>query len=149
MKEEQVTKAILEWLISHKWKIVCFDFPQSGTGRILHPNNGNYDKNKDAIIPDIVALKNRVCVFFENKNRFYRPDFEKQNAIKNGNEYDEAIMNLLKGYSVDSIFWGIGLPSANHKQGSKNAAHLVDFIICVDEDKTIHAAYNPLGISFE
>ena len=40
MKEEQVTKAVLKWLIANKWEIVCFDFPQSGTGRILHPNGG-------------------------------------------------------------------------------------------------------------
>jgi hypothetical protein len=30
--EEQVTKAILDWLEANDWKIICFDFPQSGTG---------------------------------------------------------------------------------------------------------------------
>ena len=39
MTEEMVTKSILKWLIQLHWKIVCYDFPQSGTGYFLHPNN--------------------------------------------------------------------------------------------------------------
>ena len=149
MKEEQVTKAILKWLIANKWEIVCFDFPQSGTGRILHPNGGNDEKNKDAIIPDIVAVKDKVCIFVENKDRFYYPDYLKQNSLKTGNDYNDAITVLLKGYYVDSIFYGIGLPMAKHKQGSIDAAYLVDFIICVNEDKTIRIPYNPADILFD
>lgn len=148
MKEEHVTKAILKWLLANKWEIVCFDFPQSGTGRILHPNGGNEGKNKDSIIPDIVAVKDSVCIFVENKDRFYYPDFEKQNSLRTSNDYHDAITGLLKGYSVDSILYGIGLPSAKHKQGSMDAAYLVDFILCVDEDKTIHVPYNPTGLFF-
>ncbi|MDR0515595.1 MAG: hypothetical protein LBH25_00950 [Fibromonadaceae bacterium] len=29
--EEQTTKAFIEWLELNDWKIICFDFPQSGT----------------------------------------------------------------------------------------------------------------------
>ena len=39
MTEESVTKSILKWLMQNNWIIVCFDFPQSGTGHFLHPNN--------------------------------------------------------------------------------------------------------------
>ncbi len=53
MKEEYVTKAILNWLETNNWKIICFDFPQSGTGYILHPNEEyRTTKNYGAIIPD-------------------------------------------------------------------------------------------------
>ena len=38
LTEEQATKAILDWLEENGWKIICFDFPQSGTGVSLHPN---------------------------------------------------------------------------------------------------------------
>lgn len=148
MKEEQVTKAILKWLIANDWKIVCFDFPQSGTGRILHPNGGNGGKNKDAIIPDIVAAKNGVCIFAENKDRFYYPDYEKQHLLKTRNDYSDAILTLLKDYIVNSIFYGIGLPTTKHKQGSVDAAHLVDFIFCVDDDKGVRIVFNPADISF-
>ena len=87
MKEEQVTKALLKWLIDNNWKIICFDFPQSGTGRVLHPNNANDEKNKDSIIPDIVAVKDEVCVFFENKDRFYYPDYKKQHSLIISDDY--------------------------------------------------------------
>lgn len=40
MNEEKVTKCLLKWLIDNGWEIVCYDFPQSGTGRLLHPNKG-------------------------------------------------------------------------------------------------------------
>lgn len=148
MKEEQVTKAILRWLISNEWEIVCFDFPQSGTGRMLHPNSGEGEKNKDAIIPDIVAVKNGVCIFAENKDRFYLPDYEKQNELKTGNDYSNAISSLLSAYTVYEIFYGIGLPTEKHKQGSVNAAHLVDFIVCVDKDLNIRVVSNPKNIQF-
>ena len=149
MKEEQVTKAILKWLLAHDWEIVCFDFPQSGTGRILHPNGSNDGKNKDGIIPDIVAVKDKVCIFVENKDRFYYPDYEKQNSLKTNNAYSDAIADLLKGYTVEEIYYGIGLPAAKHEQGSIDAAHLVDFILCVNEDRTIHIPYDPMEIVFD
>lgn len=81
MTEEQVTKSLLHYLTDNGWHIVCFDFPQSGTGRILHPNNANSQKNKDSIIPDIVAVKNNISLFFENKDRYYFPDYEKVNEF--------------------------------------------------------------------
>lgn len=64
MREEQVTKFILKWLLDTNWEIVCFDFPQSGTGHFLHPN-GSTDKNKDTINPDIVAVKDKYCLFLK------------------------------------------------------------------------------------
>ena len=113
MREEHVTKALLKWLIDNDWEIICFDFPQSGTGRLLHPN-GASEKNKGAINPDIVAVRNRVCLFFENKDRFYFPDYEKVNSLIVDNQYTDAIATLLSGHNVEQIFYGIGLPSEKH-----------------------------------
>lgn len=87
MREEQVTKSILKRLTANGWEIVCFDFPQSGTGRMLHPNRSNDEKNKDGIIPDIVAVKDCVCIFAENKDRFFYSDFKKQNMLKISGNY--------------------------------------------------------------
>ena len=39
MREEKVTINIMEWLEKNKWKIICYDFPQSGTGILLHIND--------------------------------------------------------------------------------------------------------------
>lgn len=147
MREEHVTKALLKWLIDNEWEIICFDFPQSGTGRLLHPN-GASEKNKGAINPDIVAVRNRVCLFFENKDRFYFPDYEKVNSLIVDNQYTDAISTLLSGHNVDQIFYGIGLPAEKHSDKSKQASRLVDFILGVQIDKTIVELHNPKEISF-
>lgn len=147
MREEQVTKAILKWLLDNYWEIVCFDFPQSGTGRLLHPNGEN-DKNKGAINPDIVAVRNGVCLFFENKDRFYFPDYEKVNNLIVDNDYTDDIAQLLAGRSVDMFFYGVGLPTNKHNKSSKDAAHLVDFIVGVNTDKSISILENPKAICF-
>lgn len=148
MTEEQVTKSLLQHLINNGWNIVCFDFPQSGTGRVLHPNNDNGEKNKDSIIPDIVAVKNNTCLFFENKDRFYFSDYEKVNNLITNNRYSNAINQLLADYSIKSIFYGIGLPTEKHKLQSRQAANLVNFILGVNADKSIDILCNPLKIRF-
>ena len=141
MREEDVTKAIIHWLTENRWKIVCFDFPQSGTGIFLHPNNEGAEKNKNSINPDIVAVRDSVCVFFENKDRFYFPDYEKINRLIVNNNYSNAIDELLSEYSIDYIYYGIGLPIEKHKKKSQQSSNLVDFIIGVSEDKDISVLY--------
>lgn len=141
MTEEQVTKNIIAWLKNNNWEIVCFDFPQSGTGRFLHPNN-SVKKNKDAIIPDIVAVKNDICIFLENKDRFYLLDYEKQNKLITQNNYTDAINELLYSYNVRSIYYGIGLPTEKYKDAAIQNKTLVDFIIGVNENNSIEILYD-------
>lgn len=133
MQEEDVTKSILSWLKKTGWQIVCYDYPQSGTGHTLKPNNSR-TKNKGCINPDIVAVntKTKVCLFFENKNRFYRKDFIKQNTLKVDNQYTHAISKLLDGYSVEAIYYGIGLPFDKYTKTAAECAQLVDFVVGVD-----------------
>lgn len=134
MTEEKVTIAILTWLQNAGWQVVCFDFPQSGTGIALHPNpslRGN-SKNKGAIIPDIVACKNGTALFFENKNRFVLADFQKIHHLKTTQDYSEAISELLKTHPTERIFYGIGLPhSKNVTSKIQEYGHLVDFVVAV------------------
>ena len=148
MSEEQITKALLKWLTERKWHFVCFDFPQSGTGKILHSNDSANEKNKNAIIPDLVAVRNGVCLFSENKDHFSLSDFEKQNRLIVGNEYSNAIALLLKGFEVRRLYFGIGLPCGKYRKGAQAAASLVDFVLVVDEGGSVQAAHNPSGIDF-
>lgn len=133
MREEQVTKFIIKWLLGNSWEIVCFDFPQSGTGHFLHPNGSN-DKNKDTINPDIVAVKGKSCLFFENKDRYYYPDFEKQNQLRIDNHYTDDINRLLSKYTIEKIFYGIGLPTEKYGKCTDEVLSLVDFVIGVNDD---------------
>lgn len=147
MKEEQVTKAILKNLLANGWTIVCFDFPQSGTGKVLHPDERS-SKTSKALIPDIVAVKSNIAVFFENKDRYYYLDYVKQNNLISHNEYTHDINQLLNRYSIEKIYYGIGLPLDKHKTGSKKSAQLIDFISCVTDDGNVEYVYNPAGIPF-
>ena len=137
MREEDVTKALLQWLIDNNWDIVCFDFPQSGTGRLLQPNDTTSEKNKGAINPDIVAARGTICLFFENKNHFYYPDFEKQFTLKTQNGYSNAISALLAQYPVEEIYYGIGLPTKKYNKSAKANANMVDFVLGVNDDLTV------------
>ena len=138
MTEEQVTKKLLEWLISNNWEIITYDFPQSGTGKYLHPNKeirNTETKNKKSFIPDIVAFRDNIAIFFENKNRFFLNDFIKLKEIKENNIYSESINKLLLNYNVDNIFYGIGAIS-NKKFLEKSSQYkdYIDFILLVDDD---------------
>ena len=148
MTEEQVTKSILAWLIDNNWNIVCMDFPQSGTGRVLHPNNGHDEKNKNSIIPDIVAVKDDTCLFFENKDRFFYPDYIKVNELIICNQYTDDISILLQGYEVRNIYYGVGLPSIKCKAKAKDCELLVDFVVGVEEDRSVSVLYNPKDVKF-
>ncbi len=148
MTEENVTKTLLNWLIKRNWQIVCFDFPQSGTGILLHPNNKSSEKNKDSINVDIVAVRDNICVFLENKNRFCYSDYKKINFLINENEYSKSIENLLSDYTVDKIYYGIGIPSNKHSKQSKDSEKLVDFILGVEETGGVSVLYNPKLVNF-
>ena len=145
MKEEQVTKNILKWLINNGWKIVCYDFPQSGTGRFLHPN-GSSSKNENSINPDIVAVKEPICLFLENKDHFYFPDFQKVNNLIVRNDYSNSISELLKEYSVKKIYYGIGIPSSCYSERAQESSNLVDFILGVESDGEITELYTTICI---
>jgi Holliday junction resolvase len=143
--EEQVTKAILSWLEANGWEIICFDFPQSGTGVSLHPNQElRTTKNKGAIIPDIVAIKNGVVLFFENKDRFVLTDYIKVQELKQTTDYTASIVKFLADFNYSKIFYGVGLAYTD-KTEQKTNEHLekIDFAIFSLKDNSIKITYDP------
>ncbi len=148
MREENVTKNILQWLQKNNWKIICFDFPQSGTGVLLHLNNDKRtEKNKGGIIPDIIAVKNGIALFFENKDRFYQPDFDKLFEIKTELNYTDSLNLLLSDHNVTSILYGIGISDIK-KEIKKCKLNLdqIDFLISTNEQKDIMVLYDTIGV---
>ncbi|MFI3319006.1 MAG: hypothetical protein SNH88_07450 [Rikenellaceae bacterium] len=145
IREEEVTKRSIEWLINEGWEIICYDFPQSGTGIMLHPNSRE-DKNRGGIIPDIVAHKNSTVLFFENKERFALRDFKKIDRLIHSNDYSIDIKRLLKNHKFNNIYYGVSLASSESNIENCNAnLDLVQFIFLVDEH-AVYIHYDPLNI---
>lgn len=143
--EEQLTKTIINWLELNGWKIICFDFPQSGTGISLHPNEDiRVGKNKGKFIPDIVAIKDDTVIFFENKDRFVLSDFIKVQNLRQNNNYSNSVAKLLADFNYSHIFYGIGLVrSCNAEQKTNEQIDKIDFVIFCNIDKSIHIFYDP------
>lgn len=147
MTEEKCTITLLEFLEDNGWEILCFDFPQSGTGRVLHPDT-NTSKTEGGIIPDIVAVKNGICLFFENKDHYYLPDFDKQYQLKTTSNYTTAINDLVRGKKVRHIYYGIGFPIDCSKRVTEDDKSKVDFIVTVDNNNTIDIFHDNFGLAF-
>jgi hypothetical protein len=143
MTEEFVTKAILIWLESLGWKIICFDFPQSGTGVSLHINSDlRVGKNQKVIIPDIIAYKNQRVLFLENKDRFVFNDFIKLEMIKNQGNYSESLEKLLLNHQHLEIYYGVGMPySVKNIQNTLHNVEKIDFALFVNSDRSIAVEY--------
>jgi len=136
----------MEWLNENGWDIICFDFPQSGTGRVLHPSNTT-SKTEGAIIPDIVAVKNGIVLDFENKDKFVRSDFEKVATLKSTDIYDESFAALLRNYPFSNIYYGIGmLFTENNFKKSEELSEMVDFIVYLKDDGTFQITDNIGGL---
>ncbi len=135
MTAENVTKSILSFLIGRGWKIVTFDFPQSGTGRSLHPS-GSVSKNAGVLIPDVVAVKDGESIYLENKDRYYPEDFTKVNNVLQTKMYAESFFKLL-GVNQETMFGGIGMPASCCDSISEDMKNLVDFVLGVSDDGAV------------
>lgn len=134
IREEDVTKKLLKWLIDTGWEIISFDFPQSGTGYQLHPNNST-SKTEGVIIPDIVAYKNNIVLDFENKDRFVLRDVEKISSLRQTDNYSQDWDRLLKDKPFNHIYYGIGLPYTSHNEKRVNGIlNMVDFVVFITEN---------------
>lgn len=140
--EEHITKQLLHWLETNNWEIISFDFPQSGTGVFIHPNDTS-SKNCASFIPDIVAIRNGVVAFFENKDRFVHSDFLKVNNLKHTNDYSNDINKLLNTHSYTNIYYGVGIPYTDRNlQKTVENSELVDFAVLIKSAQTFEIIGN-------
>lgn len=146
MTEEKITLKIINWLKNSKWIILSFDFPQSGTGHIFHPEESI--KNKlSSFIPDIIAVKDTTAIFIENKNRYVLSDFYKQNELKNNIKRYNSVDEFLADYNIKNIYFGIGMPLNSYRPHKNSNSNLVDFILGVEENN-LTVIFNQADIDF-
>jgi len=144
MREEEVTKKILVFLNDEKWKILSFDFPQSGTGMCFHPDYST-EKNKGSVIPDIIAQKGNIAVFFENKDRLVLSDFVKQKNFSS-ELYVHTLDEFCIKNNITNRYFGIGIPYKPSDDNSiSNNEHLIDFVVQVNEHNII-IKYDKYGL---
>lgn len=146
MREENVTKKLIKYLKKNNWEIIAFDFPQSGTGIMFLPDDNQSTKNKDSIIPDIVAYKDKICVFFENKDRLVKSDFDKVNNLIQNNRYINNIKKFLSKYNVTNIYYGIGLPYDVRTNNIIEYSQLVDFVLKIFENESVEIVIDKYNI---
>ena len=143
MTEEQVAKSIISWLVKTGWEIIAFDFPQSGTGRCFHPNDT--DSKTDGIwIPDIVAHRGNILIFFENKDRYVFSDFEKVERLRQTTSYSNAIKDITQGFNYNKIYYGIGFPQreSSMKKAEPNLG-IIDFLVTAIDNDNVNVEYDP------
>lgn len=130
--EESVTLTIVKWLREGGWEIFAMDYPQAGSGIVLHAADNNHAKRerlKEALIPDIIAHRDDTWVIFENKPRFYLPDFEKVEIARTTGKYDDSIEKVI-GHRPTRLAFGIGLPDLpSARTKALTYRDKVDFIV--------------------
>ncbi len=141
--EENITKSLLLWLESQSWNILAYDFPQSGTGVIIHPDDDiRVTKNKGGIIPDIIAIKDGSVVFFENKDRFDEKDFVKVNLLRVDKKYEMSIAKFLGSHFYSNIYFGVGLANIPRiRKRIDERRDMVDFAVLVSSSRDICIYY--------
>lgn len=146
--EEFVTTKLISWLKLNMWQILCFDFPQSGTGYSLKPVN-NKSKNKNVIIPDIVGVKNGCGILFENKDRFYLKDFNKIQKLRTLNDYFDSLKDLFGGKIPQRMYYGIAFPNfLDQIKKSRPYLDKIDFLVTLDSNGAVQEIFNPKNIDF-
>jgi hypothetical protein len=145
MSEEQITKDILEWLENSSWEIISFDYPGSGTGKLLHPDRRiNETKNKDGIIPDVIAIKNSNVILMENKDHFSKEDFNKVNELCCNNPYQKGIENELGERRYSRVYFGIGIPDDATVLGkAQSYSSKRNFLLAVCESSNVSVIEDP------
>lgn len=133
MREETITINFVRELKTNSWTIIAFDFPQSGTGMVLHPND-SMSKIEDSYIPDVIAYKNGTGIITENKTHYSEYDIEKLIKLKETNIYSNAIKMAFNNYYVSKILYGVVLmDDASNRDKLLSVRNKIDFSFLYNE----------------
>ena len=132
MSEEQVTRAILKWLMERGWTILDYDFPGGGTGRKFHVGDIADSKTKGIVTPDIIAIRDKTIIVFENKAVDTLSDYDKVARLREDKEFLGLLRNAYPDEYVECVTWGIGYSGAAKHREQAGLCGL-DIVVCVKE----------------
>jgi hypothetical protein len=140
VNEESVTKIILGFLLKRDFEIISFDFPGSGTGKLIRPKvllSLEQHKNKNGIIPDILAYRENTLLFFENKAQETFSDFDKIVQLSNDSALHESIHEFCAPRNINKVLWGIGFGGETHSHKKYNDYKNINIILNIKPPEDI------------
>lgn len=132
MKEEQVTEAVENHLQETGWTIFAVDYPTSGSGLRLHPNDRKTGtKHGGSIVPDVVAYLENTVLMVESKPYFDADDASKLRRISDG-RYSESLHRRVYATKIENIHTALAFPKPHLDSIKENALSGVDKLLLVD-----------------
>lgn len=147
LSEELVTKALLKHLLENGWKILAYDFPQSGTGVpiSLVSSKVNSFKNKETVIPDVIAINGNRLLISENKSVDTLGDYQKLFLLSNNAVFKK---NLIKKFDLDQnidFLYSIAFSGSFKNKDKLLKYNFLKAIISVNSILNINFEYGSLG----
>jgi len=134
MDEERVTEAVEAHLSASGWTIFAVDYPTSGSGLRIHPNERRAgSKHAGSVVPDIVAYRGETLLVVENKPYVDPADVRKLSRIAAG-DYDESRERRVYEAEFGTVATGIGIPADAAPGGSVDAFGPIDYLYLVDSE---------------
>lgn len=137
MNEEQVTEAAEEYLEAEGWTMFAVDYPTSGSGLRLHPNDREAGtKHSGSIVPDIVAYREDTVLIVESKPYFDRDDAEKLAEIANG-RFSNSLEKRLYSTDVNEVDTALAFPKDDQHAVEEELLEEVDYLLLVRENSLV------------
>lgn len=134
MDEERVTEAIEEHLEAEGWTMFAVDYPTSGSGLRLHPNDREEGtKHAGSIVPDVVAYRGTTVLVAESKPYFDPADARKLGAIARG-KYSESLRRRVYATDIGTVRTALAFPAENRDAVVSDLLDGVDSLLLVEAD---------------
>lgn len=142
MTEEQVTKAVMEWLVRNGWEVLDYDFPGGGTGRRFRFADaaGRRDKNAGAFCPDVVAWRDGLFLLSEDKAVDTLSDYGKQARVKQDPTLPEQLAAAYPGKPFRGIRVAVAFSAPFHHRNAAEEIGL-DAVLTVSPDNSVSLAF--------
>ena len=136
------------WLGGMAFDILAFDYPGSGTGKRLHPDQAfRTSKNTGLIIPDIIAFRSHFLAFFENKTWFSAGDVESLLLLRDSGRYRRAVRALRDQCGQATPVVGLALHDTDgNRRSLAGVQGQIDFGITVSSLGIVEVVFAPEGL---
>lgn len=137
MDEEQVTEAVEEHLTAAGWTMFAVDYPTSGSGLRLHPDDRDPGtKHAGSVVPDIVAYRDQQLIVVESKPYFDRADAKKLADIAAG-AYSESLERRVYATTVETVTTALAFPKTDRASVDPSVLDAVDSLFLVGADGSV------------